>query len=378
MSRAKERARQKRKIEQQKQQATIWPELCRRIDSGDVIPIISNNVFFEQIFDVDGDGRIGVSSDEEETPNGWSIEEQLADIWAEEVGYPLSGREKLARVALYNRVVKNKDDRAAKVNYLNWLKDLLLFLAEEDPSLDPNLIEEQKEKLEQSTFREIAEELGYPRPIAGQEDTLARLAALNLPIYITTSHFDFLERAILANGRQPCTQVCFWTSEPLTYSNPTHRTNYDFVPTPETPLVYHLFGLEHYPESLILTEDDHLDFLVRISQDTNQAKPLLPPYLRQALTQSSLLLLGYQPRDWDFRVVFRGLINATPSSLRMFNIAIQVNPENQPWVVAAEDIKRYLSGYFEEKEKQLNFTVQYDTTAGFLHKLWEAWDQWRQ
>lgn len=378
MSRLKERAKQRRKKEQHQEQATFWPDLCRRIESGEIIPIISNSVFFEQIFDIDGDGVIGVSDDGDENANGWSIEEQLADAWAEELGYPLSGREKLARVALYNRVVKNKDDRGAKVNYLNWLKELLLFLAEEDESIEDELIEDQEEELEQNSFSDIAIELGYPRPVVNQVDTLSKLAELNLPVYITTSHFDFLERSIAANGRQPRTQICFWSSEPLTYLDEQHRTDYDFAPTPETPLVYHLFGIEHYPESLVLTEDDHLDFLAKISQDTNQEKPLLPPYLRQALTQSSLLLLGYQPRDWDFRVLFRGLINATPSSLRMFNIAIQVDPGQQPWVVASEDIKRYLKGYFEEKEKQLNFTVEYDTAAGFMDKVWEAWDQWRR
>ena len=128
----------------------------------------------------------------------------------------------------------------------------------------------------------------------------------------------------------------------------------------------------------MLTEDDYLDFLAAISQDTYQQQPLLPLYLRQALTQSSLLLLGYQPRAWDFRILFRGLINATPSSLRMINLAIQVDPNEQGWVVAAEDIKRYLQGYFEEKEKQLNFSVVYDTTAAFVNKLYKEWDKWRR
>ena len=377
MSRLKARAATKRKQQQQQEQATFWPELCRRIDSGQVIPIVSNGVYYEQIFDMDGDGILGVSQGET-NEQGWSIEEQLADAWAEEIGFPLDGRHKLARVALYNRVVRSSDDRGAKTTYLRWLKEALLILAEDDPDVDTDILEEQQAEVEQSSFANIAVELGYPRPVKGQPDALAQLARLKLPIYVTTSGFDFLERAILANGRTPRTQICFWSGEPMRYGDESHRTDYGFEPSPERPLVYHLFGLEAYPESLVLTEDDYLDFLAAIAQDAHQQQPLLPWYLRQALTQSSLLLLGYQPRDWDFCVLFRGLINATPSGLRMINLAIQMNPDEQQWIVAADDIKRYLQGYFEEKEKQLNFMVVYDTTAAFVNRLWEAWDQWRR
>ena len=377
MSRLKARAAKKRKMQQQQEQATFWPELCRRIDAGQVIPIVGSAVSYEQIFDIDGDGILGVSKGDS-NEYGWSIEEQLADVWAEEIGFPLKGRHKLARVALYNRVVKSSDDRGAKTAYIHWLKDVLLFLAKEDPNVDADTLKEQRGEMEQSSFADIAVELGYPHPSKGQADSLAQLAQLKLPIYVTTSNFDFLERAILANGRTPRTQVCFWSGEPIRYLDESHRTDYDFEPKAETPLVYHLFGLEDYPETLVLTEDDYLDFLAAIAQDAHQQQPLLPWYLRQALTQSSLLLLGYQPRDWDFRILFRGLINATPSGLRMINLAIQMNPDEQQWIVAAEDIKRYLQGYFEEKEKQLNFTVVYDTTSDFVSRLWEAWDQWRR
>jgi len=379
MSRLKAMNAQIRKMEQQQEQATFWPELCRRIDAGQVIPIISSSVFYEQIFDLDGDGLLGVSEDDEEHERWLSLEEQLADAWAEGIGFPLNGRHQLAQVAMYNRVVKSRDDREAKVNYLSWLKKAFLFLAAEDPEVAPDAVEEQHGEIEQSSFADIAAELGYPRPVKGQSDALAQLARLNLPIYVTTSYFDFLERAILANGRTPRTQVCFWSGPPARYADESHQTDHQFQPTPQNPLVYHLFGLETYPESLVLTEDDYLDFLATLVQDSaNQADARVPWYLRQALTQSSLLLLGYQLHHWDFRILFRGLINTMPSGLRNFNLAIQLNPETQKWAIAPEEIKAYLEGYFEVKEKQLNFTVEYGGTAAFVSKLWEAWDQWRR
>jgi hypothetical protein len=343
---------------------------------------VGSAVFYEQIFDMDGDGVLGITLGDERS-NGLSLEEQLADAWAEGIGFPLNGRHQLARVALYNRVVKNRTDLGAKTSYIDWLKDALLFLAGDDPDVNVETIAEQQADTKRSCFADIAVELGYPRPAQDQPDALKYLAWLNLPIYVTTSYFDFLERAIQASGRTPRTQVCFWSGEPQTYksdySQKSHRTDHEFRPTPENPLVYHLFGLEAYPESLVLTEDDHLDFLAALVQDSaNQGNPLLPLYLRRALTQSSLILLGYQLHNWDFRILFRGLINTLASGLRQFNLALQLDPTTQEWVVSADDIKAYLQGYFEEKEKQLNFTVEYGTIVSFATRLWEAWDRWRR
>ncbi len=372
MSRLKERAERRRKEALDQEQSGFWPELCRRIDAKQVIPIISNSVFNDQIFDIDGDQILGISPGEE-NPIGWSIEEQLADAWAAKVGFPLTEQHWLPRVALFDRVVNSTDDRAAKTRYLNWLKDSLLFLAEDDEGVDPDTIEEMRGESEHNSFADIAVELGYPKPVRGFPDPLDLLAKLKLPIYITTSPFDFLERAIIADHRQPRTQICYWSGEPVSYQHDDHKTDNDFEPTPEHPLVYHVFGLEAYPKTMVLNEDDYLDFLARISMDLNQNKPILPIYLRKAITQSSLILLGYRLRDWDFRVMFRGLINNTPSGLRNFNLAIQLVPELQNRAASAEQIRNYLEKYFGNA----NFTVEWDSAHGFVETLWEAWQKWR-
>jgi hypothetical protein len=371
MSRLKARAERRRKESKNQEQSGFWPELCRRVEAGQVIPIISNSVFNDQIFDIDADQILGISP-REKNPTGWSIEEQLADAWAAEIGFPLSEQHWLPRVALFDRVVNSTDDRASKTRYLTWLKDSLLFLAEDDEEIDTETIAELRDELEQMSFSDIAVELGYPKPVRGYSNPLTTLAKLKLPIYVTTSPFDFLERAIIADHRQPRTQICFWAQEPINFLDDLHKTDYDFKPTPENPLVYHIFGLEAYPESMVLNEDDYLDFLAKISMDMNQDRPILPLYLRKAITKSSLILLGYRLRDWDFRVMFRGLIHSTPSSLRKFNLAIQLNPENQNQAVSADQIRDYLEKYFGDSD----FTVEWNSPHGFMDTLWEAWQQW--
>ena len=37
-----------------------------------------------------------------------------------------------------------------------------------------------------------------------------RLAKLNLPVYVTTSYYDFLEKALEHAGKQPRTEISYW------------------------------------------------------------------------------------------------------------------------------------------------------------------------
>ena len=92
-----------------------------------------------------------------------------------------------------------------------------------------------------------------------------------------------------------------WRREPSPFADPA------YAPTPANPLVYHLHGRLALPESLVLTEDDYLDFLVAIARDT----ALLPHQIQRALAGTSLLFVGYRLADWDFRVIHRGLVAAT-------------------------------------------------------------------
>ncbi|MBV7330361.1 SIR2 family protein [Chloroflexi bacterium TSY] len=373
MSRAEEFAKRKRKQAQQAERAGFWPELCRRIAAGEVIPIISNAVFIDPIFDIDGAQILGISRGEE-LPFDWSIEEQLADTWAKIVEFPLAEQHWMPRVALYDRVVNSQDNRHAKTRYLHFLKEFLLDLAKDDPQLNGSeIIADLQADINALSFSDIVIELGYPRAVSGWTDPIQRLAKLHLPIYITTSYFDFLERAIKADGRSPRTQICFWSKAPINLEK-EHVTEYDFVPTPREPLVYHIFGLEKYPESLVLNEDDYLDFLASISQDVGQDNPILPFYLRQALTQSSLILLGYRLRDWDFRVLFRGIIGTMPFGLRQFSLAIQLDPRKQRQIVSARQVMDYLEQYFGSS----NFSVEWETSHDFIENLWTTWQQWQR
>lgn len=353
--------------------ANLWPELCPRIDDGQVIPIISNaisgDLIFASLLEPDAD-----ESDPAEEPNplGWNAEDVIADAWAEEVGFPLPDQHWLPRVALYVRVAKSKTVREAKNRYLNFLKDTLLFLAEKDGRAKPATLQNLLKERERYKFSDVVEELGYLQ--SGEEETtpLDLLARLNLPIYLTTSHFDFLERAIVANGRKPRTQVCFWSGEPAIFEDELHKTDHNFEPSVECPLVYHIFGIENYVDSMVLNEDDYLDFLGTLARDAGSTNPVMPAYLQEAIAKSSLLMLGYRLRDMEFRVMFRGLIR--PSSLRDFNVAIQMDLRQQSDRASPKQIMDYLEKYLGSSK----FTVSWDTPQVFMTTLWDEMQKWRR
>ncbi len=377
MGRREDRKRKREAKKKERKQKGFWNEICENIESGKILPIIGNTVYYEHIFDIDGDGIVWHNVDKKNL-DGWSIEEQLASSWAQdEVQFPLSEQHWLPRVALYDRVVNHDNDLVAKKNYLIWLKEQLLEMADEDVALSEELLDELNDEYEQLRFSELTRRIGYPRPIQGFSDPLTHLARLNLPIYITTSYFDFLEKAIIANGRKTVrTQICFWRPgyENPTFVKPDHKPDDGFVPSSEQPVVFHLFGSENYPETMVFNEDDYLEFLVAVSRDTNQNWPIVPKYIRQALTQSSLLLLGYRLRDWDFRVMFHSLdIKNRKKGREETNLAIQIDPAEQIDGVLATRVQEYLQGYFGT----VDFDVIWDSPHGFVEKLWKEWEKWR-
>jgi hypothetical protein len=221
----------------------------------------------------------------------------------------------------------------------------------------PNLRAEVEEQARDLTVSKMARRFGYPSLDSSQQNPLLVLAALPLPIYITTCYHDFLEVALREKGgKDPQSEVCIW-HDGLRGLPSVFAHNPDYQPTPERPLVYHLHGLDSYPESLVLTEDDYLDFLTNISKD-NRA---IHPRVRQALTDSSLVMIGYHPQDWDFRVIFRGLVVSRPPGMWKTSIAIQL--EHEPMI--QEYVQRYL--------RQAKFDVEWKEAGEFILDLYRGW-----
>jgi hypothetical protein len=261
---------------------------------------------------------------------------QIAQDWAKEYKYPLEDAGNLARVATYLAV-------------------------EYDPMYP-------KETLLQKWFRD-------PRPpdFNDRSEPHAVLAGLPFPIYMTTNYDPFMTNALVAAGKKPHRELCRWNKFTKDFPSIFDKEP-GFEPTTAEPVVFHLHGHDQYAESLVLTEDDYLDFLVSISKDDE----LLPHRIRRCLAGTSLLFVGYSLADWSFRVLFRGLVTSVEQSLRRISLTVQLPPSSpgdreKPEAAQAE-IQAYLSKYFG----QIEIRVYWGTAQEFMSELRTRWEAFQK
>jgi hypothetical protein len=331
--------------------------ILQNISKGSVIPVISNSFRMEQIFhELAGEG-------------GPSAVEELIIQWASFIKYPMSDRSNLAQVAQYH-FVKRNDDLNARTEFLSFLKKFLWTMAETEVK-DPALATGLQGRIEAMRFSDLVKELDYPQFPAGREDPLRLLARFPLPVYITTSQSDFVERALEAEGKTPRTQICFWSGE-MTSIRKEHRTiAEEFNMDSTNPVVYHLYGLDEYPQTLVLSEDDYINFLISIAGDTDNSHPKIPLYLRGAVGESQLILIGFRLSDWEFRVLFRLMMNfRTVFSPRGMLIQLEGKKND----AADLDAIEYLKSYFGRK----SFDIEWSYTENFVQELWNEWNSLRR
>ena len=276
-----------------------WNLLLRRIKAGRCTPFLGAGACF---------GAIPLGS-------------RIAEKWAQKHDYPLEDCRDLARVAQ--------------------------FLAVQYDPMFP------KEEILERFFRNVD-----PPDFTQPDEPHCVLADLPLPIYMTTNYDDFMVRALRSRHKDPKRELCRWNK--LVKDQPSiFESEPGFNPTPANPVVFHLHGHDEVPESLVLTEDDYLDFLVNISSD----QALLPLRIQRALTGASLLFIGYRLADWSFRVLFRGLVSSMEASLRRISVAVQLSPEDQ-------NVQNYWADYFGN----INVKVYWGTAREFAAELRERWE----
>jgi hypothetical protein len=350
----------------------IWTSLCRAIEDDKFVPIISNCVCNDAIFGEEAEAV------EVQESSPYAIQEELAIEWARRLIYPLVEKHRLPGVAQFNQVI-TENIPLAKTAYLDFIKEMLLEIAEADEKV-AELVPGLRAQVMKLNFTELAHDhLGYPYYDQAEADPLRLLARLPLPLYVTTGYHTILEKLILEEGRQAVhSHVCPWSGSLPEQYLPAP----DFKPSREAPVVYHLFGLEQEETSLVLSEDDHLDFLVKVFHDLSATTAtqadgtnigLIPLYLRNALKESALMLLGYRLQDWDFRVLFRGVLNAGEAPLRRLSLAIQLDLARQKGIDNEAAARQYLEKYFKPP-----FQVAWETTLAAVTKLTEAWQKWQR
>ena len=198
------------------------------------------------------------------------------------------------------------------------------------------------------------------------------LADLPLPIYLTTNCDDFIVKALESRGRTPRAEVCQWSKSLRELTEAQVSSGLDLQhpsePSPPNPLVFHLHGGGGEPRSLVLTEDDYLEFLVSVSQ----GEEVLPSRVKEALTDSSLLFIGYSLQDLTFRVLWQGLVAPRPKGWRYASVSVQLVPVPED---ATPEERQAAKRYWEQYFAGLNVRVYWGTARQFAGELRSKWQQ---
>ncbi len=181
------------------------------------------------------------------------------------------------------------------------------------------------------------------------------LASLPLPIYITTNYDNFMMQALVRQEKDARQELCRWNKfirgQPSAFDK-------DFVPTVANPVVFHFHGYSPLAESLVLTEDDYMNFIANISREE-----ILPKPIQTAFIGTSLLFVGYRMADWNFRVLLLTLSGFIENSLQRTHFAVMTPPMSS--AIMKQKALDYLSEYYES----LDVRVYWGTAREFAQEL---------
>jgi hypothetical protein len=193
------------------------------------------------------------------------------------------------------------------------------------------------------------------------------LADLPLPLYLTTNYDNLMIQALKRKKPKAKQSFARWTGK-LLKEEKSEFDKKEYLPTIDEPMVFHLHGHiqeeegKRAYEALVATEDNYLDFLVKAAVELGtkcQGRLILPMQVRNALTTTTLLFLGYGLKDVNLRVILRWLVAPLTPSEKRTSVAVQFDGPGQ-------NLRDYLEEYFHS---DMPWKVFWGTTREFLAEL---------
>jgi hypothetical protein len=300
-----------------------WPALLSQIEAGTCTPILGAGM---------AESLIGPRR-------------ETARTWAKSFRYPLSPQ--------------NWDDlpQVAQYVYVNNTWQVLLKELRESvrrgllTQLGSDIPEELRNPA--ASIDDLLLALAKRRWASNTDEPHWVLAQTPCTVFVTTALNGLLTAALKEVGKQPREELFRW-NEAGEWPPLVREAEPGYTPSVEQPLVYHLFGRLGVEHSLVITEDDHFDYLLGAARYRDQ----LSDEVRAALAEKALLFLGFEMDGWDFRVLFRSITpyievqHGRNRREQLFHAGVQVDLSETRFL-EIDRARRYLEAYFKEPEVHL-------------------------
>jgi hypothetical protein len=281
---------------------------------------------------------------------------EVAQRWAEQFNFPMAAhqRDDLPQVAQFLAV--EQDIRFPR-------RELREYIRQELLRRYGNILPSQADM---QSLNELMTAVWDERQQRDAGEPYKVLARLPFSTYVTTNPDQLLARALVKAHKDPQIGLFAWQDdlEPADIFQ-KERT---YRPDKQRPLVYHFFGHIDDLNSLVLTEDDYFDYLIGVGRH----RDLIPPVVRQALTNTGLLFLGFQMDEWNFRVLFRSIMRQEGGHRRedYAHVAVQIDPgENR--FRDLDKAHRYLESYFQKAD----ISIYWGSVDDFTKELRARWTE---
>jgi hypothetical protein len=328
-----------------------WPAVLRQIQDGHWTPILGPGLT---------DSLLG-------------SRHEIAQRWAKTFHFPMAphNREDLPQVAQF-LAINQRASSFPQNELIRYLRSDLLNRYHDE--LPDDLRERKADEPLADHLGKLISTIGAQRRKDNPAEPFAVLARLPLPVYVTAAQNDLIADALRDAGKEPRIDFCRWHDELLGF--PT--VDPGFTPDPQHPLVYHLFGRLKYPESLVIAEDDYFRFLIGMKRD--KEKNFIHHRVRKGFADSGLVFLGFQLDDWNFRVMFRAIMDQEGGRgrrSRYAHVAAQVDPAQvdpeEGRILEPKGARAYLESYFHQPD-QVAISIYWGSPDDFARDLLKHWE----
>jgi hypothetical protein len=153
--------------------------------------------------------------------------------------------------------------------------------------------------------------------VTGREPSpaLRWLARLNFPLILTSNYDRLFERALRDAGKEPEVSIYNKDRKSVTHDRQEQPDRATPMWDPQTPFLLKLHGDigdaedadgdDKARDSIVITEEDYLEFVMRLAQKEPQNP--IPHNVVHRLAKGMILFIGYSLKDYNLRLLFRSL-----------------------------------------------------------------------